>query len=117
MENVKKIDEILRVTVNSNKYTNKDTVNSNSKLVDKLSNFIREQSITPEGIALLLAELLNDKRSLPYYLLLVKEHNPSILLDIAHQTREKNQLGLIKTRMPIYFIGALKKIGFKTKFR
>lgn len=106
-------------TVNSkNKDLFTDTVNSDDNtLLKKISVFIQEQSIEPEGIALLISEMLGDKKSLSYYLLLVKEHNPSILLELAYQVKERNELGLINKGMPVYFIGILRKKGFKTRFR
>lgn len=117
MGEIKELKQVLQTTVNSNKYKIHNTVNSNDPLVNKISNFIETENIEPEGVAQLLAELLNDKRSLKYYLLLVNEHTSAVLIDLAYQTREKYQLGLIRTNMPIYFIGALKRQGFKTKFR
>lgn len=105
-------------TVNSRDIEINNTVNSNEEsLLQKISKFIEEQKITPEGIALLISELLADNKSLKYYLLLVKEHNPSVLIELAYQVRDRHKLGLLKRAMPIYFIGILRKKGFKTKFR
>ncbi|HVZ58734.1 MAG TPA: hypothetical protein VG935_03225 [Patescibacteria group bacterium] len=107
-------------TVNS-KEKDINTVNSNPSkneaLVAKICNLIEQENIQPEGIAIQLAELLDDKRSLPYYILLVKEHNPGELFSAAYQTREKAELGMLRKSKPIYFIGILRKKGFKTKFR
>lgn len=115
-----KLGDLLlkRNTVNSNLINNSiDTVNSNNALADKISDFIKEQSIKPEGVASIISELLDDKKSFNYYLLLVKEHNNGILLDLAYQTKERAELGQIKTRKPFYFMGILRRKGFKTKFR
>lgn len=111
---------VNRFTVNS---TNKNinTVNSisytNEELVKKICNLIEEENLQPEGIALRLAELLNDKRSLKYYILLAKEHSPGVLFDAAYIAKEKSELGELRTSSPIYFIGILRKKGLKTKFR
>jgi hypothetical protein len=118
---MEKLENILnRNTVNS-KYKSLNTVNSisnnNDDLVKKICDLIKEENIQPEGIALQLAELLGDKRSLQYYLLLVKEHNPGELFAAAYQAKEKAELGLLRWSKPIYFIGILRKKGFKTKFR
>ncbi len=99
----------------------KNTVNSisisNDSLIKKICDLIKAEEIQPEGIALLLAELLDDKKSLPYYILLAKEHNPGELLSAAYQTKEKAQLGLLHRSKPVYFIGILRKRGFKVKFK
>ena len=123
MEHIRKtLDEstVNRLTVNSNnKYTN--SVNSisykNKDLVKKICDLIEEENLQPEGIAIRLAELLNDNHSLKYYILLVKEHNPGALFDAAYIAKEKFELGELRTSIPIYFIGILRKKGLKTKFQ
>ncbi len=122
-----KLDVIIKNNNLDNKYINtvnskvkdidNNTVNSNDDLAKRISSFIDEQNIKPEGVAKHISELLDDTRSLPFYILLVKEHNQGILLDLAYQVRERARQNLINTKKPIYFIGILRKKGFKTKFK
>jgi len=123
MDHISKLLDALPVnsnTVNSKEKTD-STVNSKSNkqedLVEKICQLIKSENVQPEGIALKLAELLDDKRSLPYYLLLAKEHNPGELFAAAYQAKEKAALGQLRAPKAVYFIGILRRKGFKTKFR
>lgn len=103
--------------VNSrNKNSNKTTVNS-STVYDQIESLLEEHNIKPEGVAIQLSEMLEDKDSVSYFELLIKEHGPAKLLEAAHITKDAATSGKIKTKKSIYFIGILKRWGLKTKFR
>lgn len=105
--------EITSQTVNSKKnYI--DTVNSNRA---RLVPFPDGEDTESEGIALKIAESLDDMKSLRYYQILAKETNKQILLDTLSYTLETDRLGKIRTTKAIYFMFMLKIRGVKTKFR
>lgn len=115
---MEKIGEIIKKTVYSKKEDDNHTVNSNNSLTveEKIDAILEEAQITPEGVALMLAEGLGDRRSLPYYMLLAKEHNPAILLEILHYVKSVSKEKTIQYK-PAYYMAILKRKGFKTKFR
>ena len=122
MDSLKEI--IKRKTVNSNnKYlttvNSKETVDTvNSKSInEKVQDLLDEERITPEGVAQLLAEELDDLDSLGYYILLAKENIQPRLLEAMHLTLEADKLGKIRTKKAIYYQAILRNWGFKTKFR
>lgn len=120
MEHVKKIlgGKLLAKTqttpVNSYK-KNLPTVNSIT-VKDKISSFLEENEIQPEGVAVTLAEKLDDMKSKDYYILLAKENPPDVLLRALSFTLDADRRGKIRTKKAIYFIGILKRWGVKTKF-
>jgi hypothetical protein len=114
-------------TVNSNKYiANSNTVNSNNSsntvsgkksFKEEFDSLLEKYSIKPNGIAILLAELLDDSKSIDYYKILVRENPPSELLKWAHYTKEMGEEGKIYRTKAIYFMSLIKKAGFRTKFK
>lgn len=108
-------DTVHRLTVNS-RDKSLDTVNSKT-VGEEIEALLKEKEITPEGVAELLSELLDDRKSKSYYFILSKEHNQSRLLEAAYITKDAYQRGLIRTTKPIYFQAILRKWGFKTKFK
>ncbi len=119
---MEKIGNIINsYTVNGKYNKSIHTVNSStvdSKTVDeKIADLLKEENIKPEGVAQMLAEGLSDLNSLGYYLLLVKNNNPEILLKALYLTKETDSLGKIKTKKAIYFLGILKNWKVQTKFR
>lgn len=118
---MKHIGEVLKGhTVNSNnKYLHLPTVNSNNSLTieEKINAILEEEAITPEGVAIMLAEGLNDAKSKNYYILLANEHNHGKLLQALSLTKEADREGKIRTIKAIYFQAILRKWGFKIKFR
>ena len=104
-------------TVNSIDKDNTLTLNSNKTTIEKIEILIKEENITPEGIAIQLSEILNDTESVSYYTLLVKEINPAILLDTAYYVQDIDKSGKIRTKKAVYFQGVLKRKGYTTKFR
>jgi|SRR3989344_1071188 len=123
---MKHVADILRGnSVNSNNSLI-STVNSKDKSLDtdnsipvseEIEALLKERGITPEGVAELLSEMLDDKKSLSYYLILAKEHNPGRLLEAAHITKNAYKQGKIRKTKPIYFIAILRRWELKTKFR
>ncbi len=93
-----------------------DTVNSIT-VSEEIEVLLKEKNVTPEGVAELLSELLDDKKSQSYYFILAKENNQGRLLEAAHITKDAHQRGLIRTTKPIYFQAILRRWGFKTKFK
>lgn len=100
-------------TVNSNN-SNIKTVNSYSSKVEKL---LEEIGGNPEGIALSLAEKLDDNKSLIYYKLLAVNINSKKLFEALSITLDAERREKIRYTKPIYFIGILKKWGLQTKWR
>jgi len=106
----------IRDTVNS-RYKSLNTVNG-YRITDSVRRIpYLEEDTTSEGIALELAEKLDDMRSLDYYRILAKENNHSTLLNILAYTLETDRLGNIRTKKPIYFISMCRIKELKTKFR
>ncbi len=116
MDNLKEIIKKRKIfTVNSNsKYIS--TVNSNT-VTGKFERFISENGIEPEGVAQLLAEGLDDTKSLSYYLILTKENSCSRLLEALSYTHDASQRKKIRCSKPVYFQGILRHWGIKTKFK
>jgi len=125
-----KISEILKEmksdsnTVNSNKYiANSNTVDSNNTdnskadFEQKLDDLLKEYGFDSRFKATLLAELLNDKDSIKYYEILIRENSFQELIELARYVKEMDGEGKIRTSRAIYFIGILRKKGFKTKFK
>ena len=94
------------------------TVNSNNSLTvkEKIQALLDEENITPEGVAEMLAETLDDKKSLPYYIILVKEHGAPRLLEIMHYVKDVARTKVIRSKA-LYFMAILKRKNLKTKFR
>ncbi|MBI2621996.1 MAG: hypothetical protein HYW63_05135 [Candidatus Levybacteria bacterium] len=95
-----------------NKYLN--TVNSNN---GRVFPYADGEDSTSEGLAVKLAEDLDDMKSLRYYQILAKETNHQILLDTLSYTLETDRLGKIKTTKARYFMFLLKVRGIRTKFK
>lgn len=118
MGEVKKIEKVIkesfdRTTVNSrNKYL--DTVNSYR---GRIHPYPDGEDTTAEGVALKLAEDLDDMKSLGLYQILAKENSSVILLDILNYTLETDRLGKIRTTKAIYFMAMLRIRGIRTKFK
>ncbi|OGH18813.1 MAG: hypothetical protein A3F31_04530 [Candidatus Levybacteria bacterium RIFCSPHIGHO2_12_FULL_38_12] len=106
-------NSVNRLTVNS-KDKSIPTVNSNS---GRVYPYLDGEDTTSEGVAIKLAEDLDDMKSLGYYQILAKETNPQILLDILNYTLETDKLGKIRTTKAIYFMFMLKIRGIRTKFK
>lgn len=114
-------------TVNSNKYkSNSNTVNSNNSsntvsgkksFKEEFDSLLEKYSIKPDGIAILLTELLDDAKSIDYYKILVRENPPAELLKWAHYTKELYEEGKIYRTKAIYFMSLIKKVGLRTKFK
>ena len=113
MDNIKKIIETRESTVNSkDKYIN--TVNSNNA---RHHPYLEGEDIDSEGLALKLAEDLDDMKSLSYYQILAKENNPETLLDILNYTLETDHMGKIRRTKAIYFMAMLEIRGIRRKFK
>lgn len=112
MKQVKDVIQI-RTTVNSrDKYI--DTVNSNS---GREIPYVDGEDTTAEGVALKLAEDLDDMKSLGYYQILAKETGSDILLQTLAYTLETDRLGKIRTTKAIYFMAMLRIRKVRTKFK
>lgn len=110
-------DALRRKTVNGkDKYI--PTVNSKDSLTveDKIQALLDEENITPEGVAEMLAETLDDKKSLTYYLILVKEHGAPKMLEIMHYVKDVARTKAIRNKA-LYFMAILKRKNLKTKFK
>src|SRR3989344_3973443 len=104
------------------KHSNGLTVNSkeNKKeltLTEKIEAVLAEFNTKPEGIALHIAQILDDEKSKDYYLLLVLNNSISRLIEAAHLTKDVALRGKIRTKKAIYFLGILRKWKFRTKFK
>lgn len=113
--------EILNDTVNSieknfKSTAHSNTVNSSKTLNEKIEELVMEENASSEGIALMLAEGLDDLKSLSWYKLLAKEHNHSKLLEVMAIVNLAHREGKIRTSKVHYFRGILGKIGYKVKF-
>lgn len=112
MENVK-AKENNSYTVNSYN-SNLKTVNSYSSKVKEL---LEELDGNPMGIAIELAEKLDDSESLDYYKLLAINSSISSLFEALSITLDAEKRGIIKHKKATYFQGVLGRKGIKTKFR
>ncbi len=110
-------DSLNRLTVNS-KNKSIPTVNSNNGLTvgDKIQALLDEENITPEGVAEMLSETLDDEKSLRYYTILVKEHGAPKMLEIMHYVKDVARTKVIRSKA-LYFMAILKRKNLKTKFR
>lgn len=119
MEDISKAvkDRVNRLPVNSIDKS-LDPVNSNNCLTvtEKIKTLLDEEKITPEGVAKLISEMLDDKKSEPYYILLVKEHGAPRLLEIAYYVKDIAQTKEIRNKA-LYFMAILKRQGIRTKFK
>lgn len=104
-------------TVNS-KDESIPTVNSNNSLTveDKIQTLLDEENITPEGVAEMLADGLDDRRSIPYWVMLAKNSKQGILLEVLHYVKDVARTKEIRNK-PAYFLAILRKKGIKTKFK
>ncbi len=102
---------------NSNTIDSSEPVKQERTLAERIEELVEEYNTKPEGVAQLLAELLKDLDSIKYYAILVKEYSAGELLAIAHYVKDMDREGKIKTKRAIYFLGILKRKGFKTKFK
>ena len=104
-------------TVNSNsKYI--PTVNSSNSLTveEKIQAVLDEENIAPEGVAEMLADGLDDRKSLAYWLLLSKQTNQVLLLEVLHYVKDVAKTKQIHNK-PAYFLAILRRKGVKTKFK
>lgn len=107
-------------TVNS--YSNKkhtETVHSNAfnGLTKEIERIIEEHNGSKDGLASYIAEILSDEKSELYFLLLLKNNSPAKVVEAAHLTKEAASRGIIRTNKAIYFLGILRRWGFKTRFK
>ena len=102
-------------TVNSYK-NNISTVNSKT-LAEKIDDLLEEEKTTPEGIAKVLSEQLDDIKSESYYIILANENRQGRLFEALSITKDAYNRGIIKTNKAVYFQGILKRWGLKTKFK
>jgi len=98
-------------TVNSSDTDNSITV------TDKIEKLLAEERITPEGIAKVLSEELDDKKSERYYILLATENSQAKLFEALSFTKDADRRGIIRRNKAVYFMAILKRWGLKTKFR
>ncbi len=98
-------------TVNSSNTVNCLTVS------EKIDLLIKEESITPEGVAMMLAEGLDDQKSEKYFLLLAKNNNPGVLLEALSYTKDAFNRGIIRTKKIHYFKAILRNKGITLKFK
>lgn len=120
------IDNILKKYKSNGKTVNsieKDISTVNSSTVnsvpiwEEVDNILKDRGITPEGVALHIAEELDDVKSLKLHKLLVTEHNHGKLMEAMHITKEAWRDGKIRTTKPIYYLAILNRWGFKTRFK
>jgi hypothetical protein len=116
-------------TVNSNKYiANSNTVNSNNSsntvsgkksFKEEFDSLLEKYSIKPDGLAIHLAELLDDLESLRYYQILLREHSEirEQLFEWAHYAKAMDEQGKLSYKRAAYFQGILKKHNIKKKFK
>ncbi len=116
------IGKTVKDRVNSLSVDSKDksfiTVNSNNSLTveKKIESLLEEEKITPEGVAKMISEMLDDKKSETYFILLVKEHGATKMLGIAHYVKDVAKEKMIRNKA-LYFMAILKNQGLKTKFK
>ncbi len=119
---MKDVNEILKtLPVNSSK-GDKPTVNSNTvncsdkNFTQKLEDLLQEENLDSEGKALLFAQELDDKKSLAWYKLLIREHDNTKLFEALSYVKHAYREGKIKTTRAHYFRGILIRWKFKVKF-
>lgn len=119
MDNIKKeLKERFNViTVNDNK-EDIDNVNSNT-LEGKINKLLEEHNTKPEGVGIKLSEDLSDSKSVEYFTILVKANIEKlhILFEALAITKDADRRGVIRKTKAVYFIGILRKLGLKTKFK
>lgn len=104
-------------TVNSNNTVNSDLVRERS-ITEQIEEVIQNNNYKLEDQARYIAKLLDDEKSLSWYNLLVKEHNPSVLIEFAHYTKEMYEAGkLTKVNKAVYFLSILRRRKMKTNFK
>lgn len=102
---------------------NRLTVNSKEKDIKTVNSLQRTQSsiigeeIDEEGMALELAEKLDDIRSIKYYTLLAKNVNHQFLFEALSLTRDADRQGRIRKNKAVYFLAILRNHGVKVKFK
>lgn len=121
-----KFGDILKsTTVNSSKPVNSkdeyiNTVNGipleEKSLEEKINDLLEESHGGTDYVAQMLADGLDDQKSLPYFRLLVKEHGSGKLLEVLHYIQDVARTKTIHNK-PAYFMAILKRKGLKTKFR
>lgn len=109
-EPVNSISKDINPTVNSS--TNKE-----SNLSRKISALLEAEEGNIENLSMHIAEMLDDGKSLAYYRLLLENNKQHKVLEAAHITKQASQEGKIRTKKAIYFIGILRKWGFKIRFK
>ena len=106
-------------TVNSNTVNSKELKELSKSPLERVKDIIEENKIHSDGIAMLIAELLDDSKSIKYYELLVNEHNSTKLLEVAYYVKDKDadRKGNPIKNKAVYFQGVLRNKGMKIKFR
>jgi len=89
----------------------------NSTFKDELEDLVTKYGIKDEGFAHEIARTLEDDDSLNYYKLLVKEHDPIKLLELAKWAKQMDLEGKVRINRAVYFMGILKKLNMKKKFK
>ncbi len=106
---------------NSNSYTvnsNKEYITTvNSLYSSKVKKVLEELEGNPMGIALELADKLDDKESVDYYKILAMNSPVNKLFEALSFTLDAERRGRIRTKKAIYFQAILKKWGIKTKWK
>ncbi|MCX6784007.1 MAG: hypothetical protein NT141_02980 [candidate division WWE3 bacterium] len=108
-------------TVNS-KDRSINTVNSNSTVghetdfSSKFEGLVHDFGCKSDYIADKLATDLGDIESRAYYTVLAENYKSDLLLEALALTLEAYEMGIIRTRKPIYFLGILRHWDLKTKF-
>ena len=100
-------------TVNSSN-SNLITVNSYSS---KAKELLEELDGNPMGIAIELAEKLDDLESVDYYKILAMNSPISRLFEALSITIDAEKRDRIRTKKPIYFQGILRRWGIQTKWK
>lgn len=106
-------------TVNSvDKSSITNTVNYVDRLTvdEKINTILEDAAIQPEAVAKMLAETLDDEKSLSYYTILVKEHGAPKMLEIMHYVKDVARTKILRNKA-LYFMAILKRKNIKTKFK
>jgi hypothetical protein len=91
---------------------------ANSKLIQKdIEVIIRKYQEDPEALAKYITDNTDDQKSFGYYTILAKNTNPTLIMQAIDSTIKASKRGLIRTTKAIYFMGILRKLKVKTKFK
>lgn len=124
MENIQKVIKNKKKalhTVNSNK-NNKNTVNCNTvkqyrDIDTEVEDLLKRLQGKPEYIAKILAEKLDDQKSLAYFTLLAKNTSSKALFEALSYTLDADSRNKIRTTKAIYFMAILRRWKIPTKFK